>query len=107
MSVSRIRPWNAYRLEQQLGQRAQVGAAISTLFLLAGVGGRLPSAAATLLARRSGNGLDLVLLGFLGFPVASLLALAHVDLSRGLCRAIDAIFHIDAAGMVRAFLSNS
>ena len=33
-----------------------------------------------LLAWRCGNHLDLLLLGFLGFPIASLLAFGHVDL---------------------------
>ena len=49
-----------------------------TLFLLAGPQGRLP--ARTLLAWRRGNDLDLLFLGFLGFPIASLLTLRHVDL---------------------------
>ena len=50
------------------------------LFLLAGTQGRLPACARALLARRRGNHLDLVLLGFLGFPIASLLTLGHVNL---------------------------
>lgn len=49
-----------------------------TLFLLAGTQGRLP--ACTLLAWRRGDHLDLLLLGFLGFPIASLLAFGHVNL---------------------------
>ena len=49
-----------------------------TLFLLAGAQGRLP--AAGLLARRCRNHLDLLLLGFLGLPIISLLAFGHVAL---------------------------
>src|SRR5579864_6602782 len=45
------------------------------LFLLAGADVRLPSRG--LLARRRGNGLDLLFLGFLGFPIALLLAFGH------------------------------
>src|SRR5207302_11126685 len=48
------------------------------LFLLVGRQGRLPSRA--LLARRGGNDLYLLLLGLLGFPVASLLTFGHLDL---------------------------
>jgi hypothetical protein len=82
------------------------GGATATLFLLAGVDRRLPSAG--LLAWRSRNGLDLLLLGFLGFPIASLLALGHVDLSLRLdAVASIAIFHIDAGEIVRVFSPNS
>src|SRR6478672_1690411 len=49
-----------------------------SLFLFAGTQGRLPACA--LLAWRRGNHLDLLFLGFLGFPIASLLTLGHVDL---------------------------
>ncbi len=48
------------------------------LFLLARTEARLPSCG--LLARRRGNRLDLLLFGFLGFPVTLLLALGHADL---------------------------
>jgi hypothetical protein len=48
------------------------------LFLFVGTQRRLP--ASGLLARRRGNHLDLLFLGFLGFPIASLLALGHIDL---------------------------
>src|SRR5262249_34500374 len=48
------------------------------LFLRAGRLGRLPSRA--LLARRGGDLLYLLFLGLLGFPIASLLAVGHLDL---------------------------
>jgi hypothetical protein len=49
-------------------------------FFFAGTEGRLPSCG--LLAWRCGNHLDLLFLGFLGFPIASVLAFGHVDLPR-------------------------
>jgi hypothetical protein len=49
-----------------------------SLFLFAGTQGRLPACA--LLAWRRGNYLDLLLLGLLGFSIASLLTLGHIDL---------------------------
>src|SRR5262245_20824407 len=52
--------------------------ACDLLFLRAGRLGRLPSCA--LLARGSGDDLYLVFLGLLGFPIASLLAVGHLDL---------------------------
>src|SRR5579864_2475694 len=48
------------------------------LFLLPGTNVRLPSSG--FLAWRRGNCLDLRLLGFLGFPITSLLATGHVAL---------------------------
>jgi hypothetical protein len=56
----------------------QTTPAISPLFLFAGRERRLP--ACGLLAWRCGDGLDFLFLGFLGFPIASLLAFGHVDL---------------------------
>jgi len=61
--------------------RADDASAIAALFLLAGILGRLPSAG--LLARCGGNCLDLLFLGLLLFPIASLLAFGHVDFSPG------------------------
>src|SRR6266852_2282353 len=52
------------------------------LFLLAGTDVRLPSRG--LLAWRRGNGLDLLFLGFLGFPIALLLAFGHGGLPLGM-----------------------
>ena len=48
------------------------------LFLFARCEARLPGGG--LLARRRGDCLDFLLLGFLGLPIASLLAFGHVDL---------------------------
>jgi hypothetical protein len=48
------------------------------LFFLPGSEARLPPCG--LLAWRRGNCLDLLLLGLLGFPIASLLAFGHVAL---------------------------
>jgi hypothetical protein len=56
----------------------QTTPAVSPLFLFAGRKRRLP--ACSLLAWRRGDGLDFFLFGFLGFPIASLLAFGHVDL---------------------------
>src|SRR3954462_15485221 len=53
-----------------------------SLLLFVGTQGRLP--ARPLLAWRRGNHLDLLFLGFLGFPIASLLTLGHADLP-GFC----------------------
>ena len=50
------------------------------LFLRTGRLGRLPSRTRALLARRGGSDLYLLFLGLLGFPIASLLAVGHLDL---------------------------
>jgi hypothetical protein len=50
----------------------------ASLFLFARTQGRLPACA--LLAWRRSNHLDLLFFGFLGFAIASLLTLGHVDL---------------------------
>src|SRR6266550_3724122 len=60
------------------GARSVPARGHQTLFLLAGTQVRLP--ACTLLAWRRRDHLDLLLLGFLGFPIASLLTFSHVDL---------------------------
>jgi hypothetical protein len=70
-----------------------------SLFLFAGTQGRLP--ARTLLAWRRGNDLDLLFLGFFGFPIASLLAFGHVNLSLGFDGYVGIAYAqspIDAAG---------
>jgi hypothetical protein len=55
-----------------------LGPANSSLFLLACPEGWLPSRG--LLTWRCGNDLDLLLFGFFGLPITSLLAFGHVDL---------------------------
>jgi hypothetical protein len=59
--------------------RSAIPWAISLLFLFAGPGGWLPSAG--LLARRRGDGLDLIFFGFLGLTIAFLFAFGHAGLS--------------------------
>jgi hypothetical protein len=58
--------------------RQMLTLAIASLFLFARREGRLPSCG--LLAWRCGNCLDLLFFGFLGLPIAFLLAFGHVDL---------------------------
>jgi hypothetical protein len=54
--------------------------AVASLFLFAGTEGWLPSRG--LLARRRSNCLDLLFFGFLGLPIALLLAFGHADLPK-------------------------
>jgi hypothetical protein len=56
----------------------QAKSASSALFLFAGPESRLPSRG--LLAWRRGDCLDFLFFGFLGLPIAFLLAFGHVDL---------------------------
>src|ERR1700736_452461 len=56
------------------------GVAVASLFLFAGTEGWLPSRG--LLARRRSNCLDLLFFGFLGLPIALLLAFGHADLPK-------------------------
>src|SRR5579872_4525711 len=68
----------ARRTQMRLDQSSSDPMPASLLFLLPGTNVRLP--ASSFLARRCGNCLDLRLLGFLGFPITSLLATGHVAL---------------------------
>src|ERR1700730_2955708 len=69
------RPGRAVKGDTQSASGAEISPA---LLLFAGTDVRLPSRC--LLAWRRGNGLDFLLLGLLGFPIALLLTFGHADL---------------------------